>query len=216
MAIYSLNHKTIGKKTHRAGQASAHLRYISRGSAAPKILSNGIPSESGKAQRWLKEQENRDRSNARIIDKLMVAIPIELNKEERKILIQDFLQEITGDLVPWYAAIHQTGKDSHNPHAHIIIRDRSLLDGRRVVQTSERGSTKHFRKKWTEEANKALLRTNNPETIDDRSLKEQGIEREPTRHRGWEKKELERVSKNWVERMKKESGVKNYVSHVSL
>ena len=29
MAIYSLNHKTIGRATHEPGTASAHLKYVS-------------------------------------------------------------------------------------------------------------------------------------------------------------------------------------------
>lgn len=198
MAIYSLNHKPIGKTTHRAGQAGAHIRYISRYSAEPTIISNGMPQEWRQAKKWMDEQEAADRSNARILDRLMVAIPIELTDKERKALVEDYLEEVTGNLVPWYAAIHETGEDMNNPHAHIIIRDRSFIDGRRVVQTSEKGSTQHFRKKWSESANKALLEANHEERIDNRSLKAQGIDREPTRHRGWQAK---KEPKTWVEKL---------------
>ena len=206
MAIYSLNHKPIGKTTHKTGQAGAHIRYISRYSAEPTIISNGMPDEWRQAKKWIDGQEAADRSNARILDRLMVAIPIELNDQERKALVKDYLQEVTGNLVPWYAAIHETGEDMNNPHAHIIIRDRSFIDGRRVVQTSEKGSTQHFRKKWTERANKALLEANHEERIDNRSLKAQGIDREPTRHRGWQKEQQEEIRqeknpKTWVEKV---------------
>ena len=201
MAIYSLNHKPIGKTTHQAGRAGAHIRYISRYSAEPTIISNGMSDEWRQAKKWMDEQEASDRSNARILDRLMVAIPIELNDQERKALVEDYLEEVTGNLIPWYAAIHETGDDMDNPHAHIIIRDRSFIDGRRVVQTSEKGSTSHLRKKWSESANKALLQANHTELIDHRSLKSQGIDRMPTRHRGWQEPKLEKETKTWVERI---------------
>lgn len=209
MAIYSLNHKPVGKTTHAAGRAGAHVRYIARASADAVILSNEIPQDWRKAKRWLDGQEQADRSNARIIDRLMVAIPRELNQEQRIELVQDYLQEITGNDIPWFAAIHQKGKDEHNPHAHIILRDRSLINGRRVVQTSEKGSTQHFRKKWSEKANKALLRANVPLVIDHRSLKAQGIEREPTKHRGWKEDEkvIEMRPKTWVEKVEHKSSI---------
>lgn len=211
MAIYSLNHKPIGKTTHQKGRAGAHVRYISRYSADPTILSNGMPSEWRQAKKWMDEQEEADRSNARILDRLMVAIPIELTKEQRNALVADYLEEVTGNLVPWYAAIHETGEDMNNPHAHIIIRDRSFIDGRRVVQTSEKGSTQHFRKKWTERANKALLEANHTERIDNRSLKAQGIDREPTRHRGWQQQKKEEVapSKTWVQKIEAKKSSQN-------
>ena len=200
MAIYSLNHNPISKSKHPPGRAGAHIRYISRAGAEPTIMANGMPENWRAAKTWMKEQEEADRSNARLADRLMVAIPIELSKQERKSLVEDYLEEVTGNLIPWYAAIHQDGDDIKNPHAHILIRDRSLSDGQRVIQTSERGSTQHFRQKWSEMANKALLRANIPLVIDHRTLKAQGIDRVPTKHRGWQEPEKER-SKSWVERI---------------
>ena len=140
----------------------------------------------------------------------MVAIPIELNEEERKTLVEDYLEEVTGNLVPWYAAIHETGEDMDNPHAHIIIRDRSFTDGQRVVQTSEKSSTQHFRKKWSESANKALLRANHPEQIDHRSLKAQGIKREPTKHRGWREAEEKEEVQTWAMKIQRKEESKNF------
>ena len=204
MAIYSLNHKPIGKTTHSSGTAGAHLRYISRAGVTPDIVANGVPADWREACRWIDQEEAADRSNARVADRLMVALPIELNKDQRRALVQEYLEEVTGNLVPWYAAIHQKGEDSHNPHAHILIRDRSLSDGRRVIQTSEKGSTQHFRIKWSESVNKALSRANCSQSIDHRSLKAQGIDRQPTRHRGYQKPQKEK-SINWVEKIEQES-----------
>lgn len=203
MAIYSLNHNPISKSKHPSGRAGAHLRYISRDGAAPVILANQMPNDWREARNWMDEQEQGDRSNARIADRLMIALPIELTRKEREKLVQEYLDEVTGNAVPWYAAIHQEGKDSHNPHVHILIRDRSPIDGRRVIKTSERYSTQHFREKWTQRANLALSRANLSERIDNRSLIAQGIDREPTKHQGWKKYSpsiIESEAQTWVEK----------------
>lgn len=209
MAIYSLNHSPISKKKHPPGRAGAHLRYISRAGASPVILTNEIPSDWKQAQNWMNQQEEMDRANARIADRIMIALPIELTSKQRQELIQDYLRELTDNQIPWFVAIHQEGKDAHNPHAHVLIRDRSLINGRRVVETSERGSTQRLREKWSEKANKALLGANYSQAIDHRSLKAQGIDREPTRHRGWQKEEKSEPE-NWVQKLGLENGAKNW------
>lgn len=186
MAIFSLHHSSIGKSTHRAGTAGAHIKYVSRNSAEPEILTNEIPSGRKEAMEWFNQAEMSDRSNGRVADKVMVALPSELSAESRKSLVKSFLEDITkGNQIPWYCAIHQKGEDSHNPHAHILIRDRSPIDGRRVIKTSSAGSTNQIRQKWAESVNKALWREGFTEMIDHRSLKEQGINREPEKHQGW-------------------------------
>ena len=200
MAIFSLNHSPISKSKHPAGRAGAHLRYISREGVKPVILSNGIPSDWRAAQSWMNQEEANDRANARVADRVMIALPIELTKEQRTELVQNYLEDLTKNEIPWYAAIHQEGEDAHNPHAHILIRDRSILSGVRVLKTSERGSTTYLRENWSKNANKALLRANQSVTIDHRSLKAQGIDQEPTQHRGW-KKEAPKGSSTWVERI---------------
>ena len=209
VAIFSLNHKPISKSKHPAGRTGSHVRYISRSGASPVILTNGISKDWREAKAWFDDQEQTDRKNARIADRVMVALPRELNHIERAKLIQDYLAELTGNQIPWYVAIHQEGPDQNNPHAHILIRDRSLSDGRRIVKTSERGSTTLLREKWAERANIALQEAGINETIDHRSYAEQGIEKEPSKHLGPEQKK-------WRYRLRKENGRKNDVPRAYL
>ena len=103
MAIFSLNHNPISKSKHPSGRAGAHLRYISRGSAKPVILSNGMPSEWREAKAWIDREEEQDRSNARVADRVMIALPVQLNEEQRAKLVQDYMAEITGNEIPWFA-----------------------------------------------------------------------------------------------------------------
>ena len=184
MAIYGLEHDSIGRTTHRPGTAAAHARYILRKSAASAVLSAYMPHGWWHVQNWLNEQEKRDRKNARVIDKVMVVFPRELHPLQRQKLIREFCERITQNRAPWLAAIHDKGEDENNPHAHIIIRDRDIKTGRRVAQLSEKGSTNRLRKLWEEMANEALARAGQEARIDCRSLRDQKADHAPGRHRG--------------------------------
>jgi hypothetical protein len=182
-----MHHSGIGRTTHRPGTAAAHLRYITRKSACTKLLLN-LPQTVEATRKnligWLRKCEEDDRANARVVDKLMIAIPVELNRRERIALIEDFCRDVTGGRIPWIAAVHDRGDDFHNPHAHIIMRDRDLETGKRVLKTTERGSTERFRLQWEHAANRALSRAGKDAKIDRRSLAARGEERIATIHLG--------------------------------
>ncbi|MGB8267176.1 MAG: MobA/MobL family protein [Candidatus Velthaea sp.] len=187
MAIYSLHHSSIGKATHRPGTASAHLRYIARESACSLLIGNapsGVSVERLTLERWLREEEKSDRANARVIDKLTVALPIELDATHRAELVSTFCSKITDGKVPWVAGIHDRGEDAHNPHAHILIRDREFKTGARYIRTSSKGSTERFRLLWEQVANEELARCGEVTRIDRRSHRERGVPFAPTIHLG--------------------------------
>jgi hypothetical protein len=187
MAIYHVSHRPIGRSTHAPGAAAAHARYILRRgacSAAVTILPDGITADSLSIQRWFREQEKADRANARMADRLVAALPGELNPPQRLDLVKDFVRALGDGRVPVVAAIHENGDDASNPHVHVLLRDRDLLTGKRILMTSERGSTERFRDLWERCANRALERAGRVERIDRRSYAARGIDRIPTRHRG--------------------------------
>ncbi len=185
MAIYSLHVGRVGRSTHAPGTAAAHARYILRRSAAGAVLSAHMPEGRTAVQGWLNEQVARDRKNARVIEKIMVALPKELHPLQRQRLVRDYCECITQSRAPWLAAIHDKGKDADNPHAHIIIRDRDIQTGRRVAELSEKGSCERLRALWEATANEALARACPGVRIDRRSLKAQGRDnRPPGKHRG--------------------------------
>jgi MobA/MobL family protein len=184
VAIFSLNHSFVGRTTHPPGSASLFARYITRPGACTETLGQRMPTERGPLMAWLDEQEQGDRKNARVIDKIVVALPIELSHEQNLVLLQNFGERMTEGRAAWMAAVHDGPGDADNPHAHIIFRDRDLETGRRVMLTTEQGSTERFRDAWEQEANIALERGGFDERIDKRSLKDQGIDREPQIHVG--------------------------------
>jgi hypothetical protein len=183
MAIFSVNHTPIGRSKHPPGSASLYARYITRNEACTVILGERMPVD-GKLNAWLDAQEQGDRKNARVIDKVIVALPLELTRDQNIELLQAFGERMTAGRASWMAAIHDGPGNADNPHAHMIFRDRDVATGRRVMLTSEPGSTERFRDAWEQEANLALERAGRAERIDKRSLADQGIAREPQIHVG--------------------------------
>lgn len=193
MAIYSLHHSAIGKSTQpRVNTSAAHIRYISRRRACSMLLGAHMPVSSGKAQNWMRREEKADRKNARVCDKILLALPKELTVEQRAELVNAYATAVTKGRTAWLGAIHDRGKDTHNPHCHLIVRDRDIETGKRVCEMSERGSTERLRELWEYHANLALQRANRPERIDRRTLRAQGIERRPTIHEGLSAREMVR------------------------
>jgi hypothetical protein len=187
MAIFSLNHRPVGRSTHAPGTACAHARYITRESAMSELLGrvpDGYEMNRTGVMNWLHDGELTDRSNARVCDKFIVALPLELSPDERTELIRDFIREIGAENVGWAAAIHAKGEDDQNPHAHVIVRDRDLDTGKRVLGTSEKDSTQRMRVAWAEVSNRALERAGVEARIDHRSHAERGIEELPGIHLG--------------------------------
>lgn len=196
MAIYSCNLKSIGRSTHAPGTAGAHIHYVSRPDARPVILAGHMPRAQHKARLWMDRRERAIRSNARVLDKLRIALPRELTEKQRAALVETFVAELTGGRVPWYAAIHQRGSDAHNPHVHIALHDRDIETGRRVLRLSDSARDRRkaglpgpkavewIRERWEAVCNKALAQAGLKVRIDRRTLIAQGVDRKAGIHEG--------------------------------
>jgi hypothetical protein len=155
-----------------------------------------MPDEPADARNWLDRRERALRKNARVIDKIRIALPRELDEFQRANLVHDFMRELTGGCIPWYAAIHQQGKDAHNPHAHIAIHDRDTQTGQRILRLSDSSRDRlkaglpgpkavdWIRERWELACNDALERAGIDKRVDRRTLEAQGIDRLPTIHEG--------------------------------
>ena len=185
MALYSLNHSHIGKTTQaRPHTAAAHIKYITRNQDCTAVLAQHMPDGSVAARRWIREQEDADRKNARIIDKIMLALPLELTPAQNHALVREFAEQLTEGRACWFAAFHDKEKDAGNPHCHLVLRDRDHRTGKRVVLTSEKGSTDRFRMLWETTQNKHLEMHGHEARVDRRTLEAQGVEAEPQQHVG--------------------------------
>ena len=196
MAIYSCNLRSIGRTTHAAGTAGAHVRYISRPDAQPVLLSEHMPYEADPARNFIDRAERAMRKNGRVIDKLRIALPVELDEHQRAVLVETFMADLTGGRVPWFAAIHQTGKDAHNPHVHIAVHDRDVDTNRRVLRLSDNARDRlaagmpgpkavdWIRERWEAVCNEALAEAGVEARVDRRTLEAQGVDRKPGIHEG--------------------------------
>jgi hypothetical protein len=187
MAIFHLNHRPIGRSTHRSGYAAAHARYILRSSAvvyAAATLPNAERTPAASVQ-WFRDRERTARANARLADRVVVALPLELSLDEQKHLLRDFLATLDPQSrCPMIYAIHARNEDAQNPHAHIMLIDADRETGKRVLMLSERKSTERLREAWEQSVNRALEQKGLDVRVDRRTLAAQGIEREPEIHVG--------------------------------
>jgi hypothetical protein len=141
MAIYSLRLTPIGKTTQRQPfTAAAHLGYIVRKEAASHTMAERMPEGKVGAMRWLRAEERADRVNARVADKLVIALPRELTLQQQITLIWSFAERLTQGRASWFASIHAKGKDRENPHCHLLVRDRDIHTGLRVVMSPSSSS----------------------------------------------------------------------------
>lgn len=155
-----------------------------------------MPEGPSEARNWLDRRERALRKNARVIDKIRIALPRELNECQRGVLVRDFMDELTGGRIPWYAAIHQQNKDTGNPHAHIALHDRDTETGQRILRLSDSARDRlkaglpgpkavdWIRERWELACNEALARAGIDKRVDRRTLEAQGIDRAPTIHEG--------------------------------
>jgi hypothetical protein len=155
-----------------------------------------MPSDPVQARTWMDGQERLSRKNARVIDKLRIALPRELTDSQRAELVAGFMEELTGGRIAWYAALHHEGEDAHNPHVHIAIHDRDVETGKRVLRLSDSArdrakaglpgpkAVEWVRERWEHAANAALKAAGHEARVNRRSLEAQGIDRAPTIHEG--------------------------------
>ena len=74
---------------------------------------------------WNAVEEIETAKDSRLAREFVVALPIELSREQQIELLQDFIREqFVSDGMCADAALHDT--DGHNPHAHILLTVRPL------------------------------------------------------------------------------------------
>lgn len=180
--IFHLRHAAIGRSTHRAGTAGAHLRYIGRRGAEWQTNQGQTPEEAASV---LAIVEAGLRKNGRVLDKASAALPRCLTPEQQRALALAFARRVCdqapGRRAAWWLAIHWA---DGNPHLHLAWHDRDPTTGAAVWGTSTRGSTERLRQAWEDTLNEALRAAGRPERADRRGYARRGVPQRPTRHEG--------------------------------
>jgi ATP-dependent exoDNAse (exonuclease V) alpha subunit len=152
-----------------------------------------------RASLWNLAESAESRANARVAREYLVALPVELSAERRLGLARRFSQELSDryrfavDL-----AVHEPrqfpGSDPRNFHAHLLATTREVgIEGLGAKTMLEWNDSKrrgiglgpvinellHVRERWANVTNEALREANISARVDHRTLRDQGIEREP-------------------------------------
>ena len=202
MAIFNLT-ASVGS---RAGGASAGSKYdyIAREGKYHSGAEEVLDIESGNMPEWATDQpreywaaaDAHERVNGQLYREMHVALPVQLNREQQKVLARQFAADITGrERLPYTLAIHEgRSRDPDkppNPHAHLIWSDRGHDDHQRSAATwfkryngkaPEKGGARKSRERrnrewlagvreqWAARVNAALERGGHEARVDHRSL----------------------------------------------
>ena len=208
MAICHL--RTSVGSASRGQSATAKVDYITREGKYGRDAEEVEHVEHGHMPGWAaanvrgywQAADAGERANGRLFVEVQVALPVELDRNQQRELAQSFTRQLTGkESLPHTLAIHRgesKEKDKpDNPHAHIVMSERSN-DGvvrtgetwfrranrqeperggaRKVSQLQEREWPQRIRQGWAEECNRVLERAGREERIDPRTLAEQARE----------------------------------------
>ncbi|MBR0721753.1 MobA/MobL family protein [Bradyrhizobium manausense] len=155
MAIPFILHRHVSKKEQKQPYtAAAHVRYISRQSATVYRYAERMPLQWHAAQRFLNEREDRIRKDGRVIDKLTIALPREMNMDQAVDTVRKFGFHLSQGRAPFYFTIQNWGQE--NPHCHFIFVDADVESGRRVFKTTDWGSTDRIKDLWEDVCNDEL------------------------------------------------------------
>ena len=217
MASYHLSVK-VGAK----GKASAHAEYIEReGEYKLKNNEKLEAVEHGNMPEWAQDNPNLfwqcadefERKNGSTYREIEIALPRELTPQQRKELVQTFVEQELGEKHAYTWAIHNPKasiEGGEQPHAHIMYSER-LQDGierspdqffkrynsknperggcqkSNFAKTAEQRKTElvELRERFADLQNVYLEEYGHTDRVDHRSLADQGIERSPEKHLGW-------------------------------
>ena len=151
---------------------------------------------------WNAAEGAEKRKDARIAREFELALPTELTKEQRRELATGFARHLVEQYgVAADVALHEPNRkgDQRNHHAHILITTRQIsaqgLGNKTDLEQEDkalraqkkntgRQQIETLRAAWAAQCNLALQRAGSHERVSHKSLKAQGIEREPTSHLG--------------------------------
>ena len=214
MAIYHCSVKTLSRSEGKSAVAAAAYRsgtllYDERAgtrhdySRRAGVLESFIllPEDAPRAMAdrsllWNGAEAAEKRKNSRVAREVIIALPHELSPRQRSALSKTFASWLrdrfeVGVDVAIHAPSNDDGHDDRNHHAHVLFTTRVLGPSglgkkTRALDDKAQGpqEIEAIRYAWECMANKALERAGIKETIDRRSLIDQGIDRIPQMHMG--------------------------------
>lgn len=255
MAIFHTRFSNISNGKGRGAVASASYRsgeslydekegkeYFYKRSIQPEcyILKPSYAPEwcLDRQRLWNEVEKKENKVNSRYAKEFNVALPIELDNEEQKELLLNYVQKnFVDEGMVADIAIHRDHEE--NPHAHVMLTNRPfnqdgtwgqkskteyILDEKGnqtytkngnlrqrkiwLVNWDKPGMVEKWNDSWADMVNEQLKKKGLTERISSKSYKEQGINQEPTIHIGV-KKNKNRIAYNEAIKNKRKNQ-KNY------
>lgn len=211
MAIYHLSVKAFSRSAGRSATGAAAYRagvdirdertgdrhrYSRKGGvlSADIVLPAGAPEwAADRSALWNAAEQAEGRKNSTVAREFEIALPAELPADDRRQLALDFARELVDR--HGFAAdvcVHEPGRGNDlNHHAHILVTTRRLTaegigEKTRELDAKATGTklVEEWRARYAALQNERLQLHGSAARVDHRSLREQGIEREPTVHLG--------------------------------
>jgi ATP-dependent exoDNAse (exonuclease V) alpha subunit len=210
MAIYHLSVKAISRSAGRSATAAAAYRAATRIEDERTGLVHDYSRKGGvlhreivapddapawardRAQLWNAAELAETRKNSTVAREIEVALPTEISPQHRRELACALAHEIAArhrcavDL-----AIHAPARrsDERNHHAHLLMTTRrfnadGLTEKTRELDDLKTGEVTRWRERWATLVNEHLAEHGHTDRVDHRSLEAQGLDRDPTFHKG--------------------------------
>ena len=212
MAIYHLHCDIIGRGGGRSAVAAAAYRSCSKiydettgeefdfrrkekALYTEMLFPDNHPNfVYNRSEFWNEVQKKESRTNSRFCRSFDIALPSELDLSDNIEIIKRWIKNnytsrgLVADL-----CIHsehkdkKTGQGNKNIHAHILVSTRAVDSNGWTEKDREVNSTNYLkivRKSWADICNFKFAEMDIAERIDERTLAEQGIDREPQQHLG--------------------------------
>lgn len=218
MAIYHLSVKTFSRSKGQSATASVAYRagakieceregrthdYTKKGGVLHSeiFLPDNAPDWANDRQKlWNEAEKAEKRKNSTVAREFEVALPYELHEKQRIALVQAFAKQIVerhGCAVDAHLHDDDKRKVKANHHAHIMLTTRKIDENgftnkTRELDQKQSGEVVYWRKQWAKAVNAHLRACGINKVVDHRSLKEQGLERQPTIKLGVNAAALER------------------------
>lgn len=221
MAIYHLSMKPISRKQGRSAVAAAAYRsgqllvnardgliHDYRRKAGVEhseiVIPDGVTAEWAKDREWLwnAAEVAEKRKDGRVAREIEVALPHELDPEERLALTRAFARDLSnryGVAVDFSIHSPHDESDIRNHHAHLMMTTRKVENPGLTEKTwlerenkwllandlpTSQMQMKDIRQAWELHANEALACAGHDVRVDHRSHRDRGLEIEPTQHVG--------------------------------
>jgi len=166
---------------HKTGEVFDYTRKSGVSGSIILLPAGADPRLSDPAVLWNEVEKSEKRSDAQVAREFDIALPVELDNEQKKALAVDYCREhFTDKGMIADIAFHKL--DSDNPHFHVMLTTRRLTpDGSGFSSKKERAWNDRelindWRKGWADTANEHLANAGIDARIDHRSLSDQKAE----------------------------------------